>query len=300
MNWQAISFDWNQVRAFYATCEQGSFSGAARALKTTQPTIGRQISALEEGLGVTLVERSVKGLKITEVGYSLLEYVKTMSDAAAMISMIAEGSVQNLEGEVTLAATDLMASAILPPILMQLRNATPSVRIKIVAANHIQNLIEREADIAIRHVRPQQTELIAQRVAEFSANLYASSAYLDDVGRPRSLSDLKEHKFIANADPTQLISRFRSHGLEVREDQFAISSDHGTVSWEYLKAGFGIGIQPSGLGDTEPGIERVFGDFPSLKFPVWLVTHRELRTSPRIRAVFDALACGLREFALVA
>ena len=121
MNWQAISFDWNQVRAFLATAEEGSFSGAARALKSTQPTIGRQVSALEGSLGVTLLERSVRGLTITQAGRELLDHVRAMGEAAALISMVADGQSQEVMGEVTITATDLMSAAILPAILAPLR-----------------------------------------------------------------------------------------------------------------------------------------------------------------------------------
>ena len=158
MNWQAMSFDWNQVRAFLATAEEGSFSGAARALKTTQPTIGRQISALEGALGITLVERSVRGLTLTQGGRDLLDHVRAMGEAATLISMVAAGQSQEVTGEVTVTATDLMSAAILPAILATLRQAAPSIRVRVVCSNDIQNLMQREADIAIRHVRPDQPE----------------------------------------------------------------------------------------------------------------------------------------------
>jgi DNA-binding transcriptional LysR family regulator len=170
MNWQAMSFDWNQVRAFLATAEEGSFSGAARALKTTQPTIGRQISALERSLGVTLVERSVRGLTLTQVGRDLLDHVRAMGEAATLISMAADGHSQEVTGEVTVTATDLMSAAILPAILAPLRQTAPGIRVRIVATGDIQNLMQREADIAIRHVRPDQPDLIARHVGRPAAH----------------------------------------------------------------------------------------------------------------------------------
>ena len=155
MNWQAISFDWNQVRAFLATAEEGSFSGAARALRSTQPTVGRQISALEDSLGITLVERGVRGLTLTEAGNSLLDHVRTMAEAASLISMLADGQSQDVTGTVTVTATDLLSTAILPGMLAPLRQTAPGIRIRIVCSNDIQNLMQRDADIAIRHVRPE-------------------------------------------------------------------------------------------------------------------------------------------------
>ncbi|MFN3232273.1 MAG: LysR family transcriptional regulator [Alphaproteobacteria bacterium] len=295
MNWQAISFDWNQVRAFLATVEEGSFSGAARALKTTQPTIGRQISALEDALGVTLLERSVRGPTLTQAGSELLDHVQAMGEAATLISMVADGQSQDISGEVTITATDLMSAAVLPEIIAPLREIAPGLRLQINAVNNIQDLMRREADISIRHVRPQQPDLIARHVGDFRANLYAATAYLDRAGRPRTPREVADHVFLGNADPVLLVAPLHDRGIPVRPENFVVSSDNGVVVWELVKAGYGIAMQPEVLGEAEPGIEKVLPDFHSLEFPIWLVTHRELRTNRRIRLVFDTLARGLAE-----
>ena len=183
MNWEAISFDWNQVRAFLATVEEGSFSGAARALRSTQPTIGRQISELETVLGIILFERSVRGPSLTEAGRDLLDHVRAMGEAATLISMAAEGRSLEVSGDVTITATDLLSAKTLPAILAPLRQSSPGIRTRIISSNDIQNLLQREADIAIRHVRPSQPELIARHVGDFRAGLYAATEYLDRAGR---------------------------------------------------------------------------------------------------------------------
>lgn len=297
MNWQAMSFDWNQVRAFLATAEEGSFSAAARALKTTQPTIGRQIAALEGALGVTLFERSARGLTLTRTGRELLDHVRAMGEAATLVSMTAFGRAQEMTGEVTVTATDLLSAAFLPGLLQPLRRTAPGLRLRVNAVNDIQNLLRREADIAIRHVRPDQPELIARHVANFRANLYAAGAYLDRAGRPRTPREAAEHAFVGNPDPERLLPYLRDRGIPVRAESFAVSSDSGVVVWELTKAGYGLSMQPEVLGDAEPGVEKALPDFPALEFPIWLVTHRELRTNPRIRLVFDRLAQGLAEAA---
>ncbi|MEM6325289.1 MAG: LysR family transcriptional regulator [Pseudomonadota bacterium] len=293
MNWDAISFDWNQVRAFLATVEEGSFSGAARALKTTQPTIGRQISDLEAKLGVTLVERSVRGPTLTETGRDLIDHVRAMGDTATLISMIATGKSQEVTGEVTVTATDLLSASILPGLLAPLRSTAPGIRVRIVASSDFQNLTRREADIAIRHVRPEQPDLIARHVGDFRASLYAATAYLDRAGRPRVLQDIAAHDFVGNADPERLMAPLHNMGIPVRADRFVMSSESGVVAWELVKAGYGVSMQPEVLGDAEPGVEKVLDAFPSFEFPIWLVTHRELQTSRRIRIVFDTLVRGL-------
>lgn len=295
MNWQAISFDWNQVRTFLATAEEGSFSGAARVLKTSQPTIGRQIGALEDALGVTLVERSVRGLTLTEAGRHLLDHVRAMGEAATLISMVADGKSQDVTGEVTVTATDLLSAVILPRVLRPLREAAPGILVRILASSELENLTERDADIAIRHARPDQPDLIARHLGDFRANLYAASDYLDRAGRPRTPREIADHDFVGNADPQRLMAPLHNMGVPVRAESFVISSANGVVAWELVKAGYGVSMQPEALGETEPGIEKVMPEFPALEFPIWLVTHRELQTSRRIRIVFDLLARGLAE-----
>lgn len=297
MNWDAISFDWNQVRAFLATVDAGSFSGAARALKTTQPTIGRQISELEAKLGVTLVERSVRGPTLTEAGRDLLDHVRAMGDAATLISMVATGKSQEVIGEVIVTATDLLSASVLPGLLMPLREIAPGIRVRIIASDDVQNLTKREADIAIRHLRPDQPDLIARRVGDFRASLFGNSTYMDRVGRPNAPRDIADFDFVGNADPERLMAALHNMGIPVRAENFVMSSASGVVAWELTKAGFGISMQPDVLGNAEPAVEKVLPDLPSLEFPIWLVTHRELQTSRRIRVVFDLLARGLAEAA---
>ncbi|MBB5516468.1 DNA-binding transcriptional LysR family regulator [Rubricella aquisinus] len=297
MNWDAISFDWNQVRAFLATAEEGTFSAAARALKTTQPTIGRQISELEDRLGVTLLERSVKGPKLTEAGTILLHHVRAMSDAAAMISMAAVGQSGDISGSVRITASDFIAVPLLPKLLAPLRDKAPNLRLEILASNTIDDLLRRDADIALRHVRPEQPELFARHVADLTSHFYASKAYLDRHGRPKTARDMADHSFVGTTQPDPLIATFRGLGLPVTQDNFVAASDHGVVVANYVRAGFGVSLMPTILGAEVPGLERVLIDIPTPQFPLWLVSHRELQTSQRIRIVFDHLALTLADAA---
>jgi DNA-binding transcriptional LysR family regulator len=297
MNWQAISFDWNQVRAFLATAEEGSFSAAARVLNTTQPTISRQISALEASLCIMLVERSVKGQSLTLAGQELLDHVHLMGEAATLVSMTADRQSQEVVGSVVLTATDLMSAAILPNVLSTLRETAPGITIRIKESDDVQNLMKREADIAIRHARPHEPELIARNVGDLRTNLYAASAYLDREGRPRSLREVADHSFVGIPDPDRLIAAMQNMGVPLRAESFAIQPHSNIVAWEMVKAGLGVSMMPEVLGELEQGVEKVFADLPSLEFPVWLVTHRELQTSPRIRTVFDFLVNQLGKIA---
>ncbi len=220
MNWSSISFDWNQARAFLATAEEGSLSAAARALGQTQPTLGRQVSALEKDLDVTLFERMGRSLSLTQSGMELLDHFRAMGDAASRISLAASGQSQAIEGQVSITATDVMATYHLPAVLKRLRETAPEIEIEVVASNEIRDLTRREADIAIRHIRPEQPDLIAKLIGESSAHLYASTEYLDRHGRPKAASDLSDAEFIGFERPEQLLPALNSVGLSLTRRNF--------------------------------------------------------------------------------
>jgi DNA-binding transcriptional LysR family regulator len=292
MNWQAISFDWNQVRAFLATAEEGSLSAAARALRSTQPTVGRQVAALEGALQVTLFERVGRSLVMTTAGLDLLEHVRAMGDAAGRISLAASGQSQDVAGQVSITASDLFSALLLPDMLAELRKTAPGIEVVVVASNKIEDLARRDADIAIRHVRPEQPELIARHIADFEAGYYAATTYLDAHGRPRTPSDYAQHSFVGPIDTLQMIAVMATHGITASPAQFRVRTDSGLVMMEMMRAGLGITVMPDQIWDNVQGIERLSVPAQPIRFPVWLTTHRELRTSRRIRCVFDALAAG--------
>lgn len=294
MDWQSISFDWNQVRAFLVTAEEGSFSAASRALGLTQPTLGRQVSALEDRLGVTLFERLGRSLSLTPSGLELLDHVRAMGDAASRLSLTASGQSQRIEGRVCITATDVVSMYLLPDALKRLRELAPGIEVEVVASNDVRDLRRREADIAIRHGRPEQPDLIAKLLRETSIHLYASSDYLDQHGRPTSPSDLSEAVFIGFDQSDRLLTRLNEIGLTLTKNNFKLISESGAVAWELVKQGLGIGLMVKEVGDRTAGVECVLPDLDPITVPIWLVTHRELHTSRRIRLVFDLLAASLK------
>jgi len=290
MNWQAVSFDWNQARAFLATAEEGSLSAAARALGQTQPTLGRQVAALEQHLGVTLFERVGRSLALTQSGLELLDHFRAMGDAAGRVSLAASGQSQAIEGQVSITATTVMATYHLPAMLKRIREIAPGIEIEIVASSDVRDLTRREADIAIRHVRPEQPDLIAKLVGETSAHLYASTEYLETYGRPATGSDLSDADFIGYEHPERLLPVLNPLGLTLTRRNFKIVTASGTVILELVKQGLGISVMPKELAALNPGLEPVLPELEPIPIPIWLVTHRELHTSRRIRLVFDLLA----------
>lgn len=293
MNWQAVNFDWNQVRAFLATVEEGSLSAAARALGQTQPTLSRQVASLEEALGVTIFERVGRSLVLTQSGIELLDHVRAMGDAASRISLTASGQSQTIEGQVSITASDVMSTYFLPPILKKLRDVAPMIEVEIVASNDIRDLTRREADIAIRHVRPEQPDLIAKRVRESTAHLYASTAYLDAHGRPRSASDLSDAHFIGFESAERMVALLNSLGLSLTKRNFKLTSTSGLVIAELVKQDLGITVMPKEFAVWFPDVECVLPELDPIPVSTWLVTHREIHTSRRIRLVFDLLADAL-------
>ncbi len=290
MNWSAVSFDWNQVRAFLATVEEGSLSAAARALGLTQPTLGRQVAALEAALGVMLFERVGRSLQLTASGLDLLDHVRAMGEAASRISLAASGRSQAIEGQVRITASDVFSAHLLPPAIARLRAAAPLIEIDIVAANEIRDLMRREADIAIRHVRPDQPDLIARLVGEETARLYAATAYLDARGRPNGPADLKRHDFVGYGDPMRMLDYLNPLGFGLGRENFRLGSESGVVAWQMVRAGLGMAVMSDAVARGAPEVELVLPDLEPVRFPVWLTAHRELHTSRRIRLVFDLLA----------
>ena len=294
MDWRAIKFDWNRARAFLVTAEEGSLSAAARALGMAQPTVGRQVTMLEEELGVVLFERVGRGLTLTPSGLELLDHVRAMGIAANAVSLSAMGQSISIEGTVSIAASAVYAAFLLPPIIDKLRQQEPGIRIEIVTSNQASDLRRREADIAIRNFRPTEPDLIAKKIKDVPARLYASPRYLEKIGNPVRPYDLRHAEFINIDASGMFLKGLNALGLNLSEDNFPIYTENYLVMWELVKQGVGIGILDGNIGDAEPLVQQVLPNLEPLTFPVWLVAHRELNTSRRIRLVFDLLAAELK------
>ena len=296
MNWKSVAFDWNHVRAFCVAAEQGSLSAAARVLNQTQPTLSRQVTGLEEALGVTLFERGHRNLTLTTAGVELLETAKKMIEAASNMSLVASGQSQAIEGQVTITATEMMATYCLPPMLKVLKKQAPGITVQVVASDQVRDLIRREADIAIRHTPPTQPDLIARRVGYLRGRIYASKELLAEVGVPKSAEDLEALEFVGIDDTESLVENLKLQGLNLRLEQFRVRAASGNCMLQMVREGLGFGFLPSDTGRLFDDLESVLPEVFDPEIPVWLVSHRELYTSRRIRVVFDLVAEELREF----
>lgn len=287
------NLDWNQLKAFLETAETGSLSAAARKLGLTQPTLSRQVAAIEQRMGVTLFERVGKAMALTPTGLDLLEHARAMGTAAEALRLAASGRSQAAGGVVSVSATDAVATHLLPPLVRQLRETEPGIAIEVISSDAMSDLLRREADIAIRHVKPEQPELIARWIREAAANFYASEGWVKVHGHPRHAADAAHLPFVGADRSGRYLDYLRQHGLPVSEANFSCYADQTKAHWALVRHGMGIGAMIDEIACDTPGMVRVLDEVPPVRFPIWLVTHRELRTSRRIRVVFEALAQGL-------
>lgn len=289
MDWRSVNFDWNRARAFLVTAEEGSLSAAARALGTSQPTLGRQVEALQQELGVLLFERVGRGLTLTAAGLDLLEHVRGMGEAANRVSLSASGQSQTIEGSICITASEVNAAFLLPPILMRVRREHPGIEIKLVASNAVRDLRRREADIAVRSGKPTDPSLIATRLRDTPARLYATPSYLKRIGNPTNAAELSAADFIGFTDDDRFMNGMNALGYSLTRKNFPIHTENHLVLWELAKSGLGIGVIIDEVGDAEPLVRRVLPKAAPIPVPMWLVAHREVHTSRRVRVVFDLL-----------
>jgi DNA-binding transcriptional LysR family regulator len=314
MNWKSVKFDWNNTRAFLVTAEEGTLSAAAKALGLTQPTLSRQVAALESEIGVTLFERVGQRLVLTQSGMELLTHAHSMGDAALQFSLAATGQSQQIEGNVVISAGELDAVFRLPKIIAKLRQIEPGIDIEVVVTNQPSDLKRREADIAIRNFRPSQNDLIAKKLGEESIWLYGTQEYLDQLSQfsaskpsgsksSKAKSSRKKSSEITDYSNIQIIGFeqgnavsevLKQKGWQLSNKNIRLLTTFQMLQLELCKEGLGVIFFPEDIGDNYPGLVRAFENMgPTMQLSVWLVCHQELRTNLRVRRVFDFIASEL-------
>jgi len=293
MDVDSRNLDWTLVQSFVAVAQEGSLSAAGRKLGQSQPTIGRHIKALERALGVGLFTRAPRGLIATQAGLEILDYAHVMQSAAAKLRLAAEGRADDLRGTVRITASVVVSHFILPEIIAEIRRSLPEIEIELIPSDTTENLIFREADIAIRMYRPTQLDVVTRHVVDQPVAIYGATSYLDRVGRPDNIDQALKLDFIG-FDKSDLIIRFMGRvGISVTRDFFAVRCDDQAAYWQLVCAGCGLGAAQMIVGNAEPRVERILAEIELPKLPVWLAAPEALRTNPRIRAVWDLLADAL-------
>lgn len=278
------SIDWNQIRGFHATAVAGSLSAAARQLGLTQPTLSRQVMALEADLGVTLFERRGRKLVLTQTGIELLDHIRIMGDAADTLVLAASGRAQEVGGRVCISVTDTFAAYILPDIVARIRSEIPQVTIAIVASNQISDLHRGEADIAIRHVHSERPGLVHRHIRDSEAGFYASEAWVARHRLPERLADLATAGLMGFDDP-RFTGFMREIGIPIDATDLRIVSESAVAIWEMVKRGMGVAVMLREVAERTPGVVNLLPDQPPIPVPIWLVTHQELQSSPSVRMV---------------
>jgi DNA-binding transcriptional LysR family regulator len=285
-----LQLDWNLARAFAATADTGSLSAGARRLGLTQPTLSRQVAALEAELGLTLFSRVGKKLLLTEAGRKLLAPARAMTDAAETLRLAALGEAQTVGGHVSITASDGLAAWLLPDIVARIRREEPEITIEVISTNALSDLRRHEADIAIRHVRPAEPELVGRLVREMPARFYASADFVKANGLPQTVDDLSRLELIGFAPLDRLLAFLADRGIMPEPACFHVISENGVVTWEMVRRGLGIGIMIEPVARRTPGMVCVLPDLAVMQVPVWLVSRQDLRTSHRVRRVANILA----------
>jgi len=286
-------FNWALIPSFLAALDRGSLMAAARALDTSQPTVGRHIGELETQLGVVLFERTGRGLVPTAHAHRLAEAARSMSGAADQLARQASGAQADTRGTVRISASQPVTCVLLPPLLRQMRELHPDIQIELVSSNAVSNLLQREADIALRMVRPDQSSLVAKRVGQVTIGTFAHRDYLRRRGTPRVPTDLLAHDLVGNDRNTDILRGFAAMGFPLQREDFAVRTDDLNAYQACVNSGLGVGFLARYVARQNTELVPLLPmlDIPAL--PMWLAVHREIRSNPRIRRVWDFLATAL-------
>lgn len=290
------TLDWSLIQSFLAVAKTGSLSQAARALHASQPTLGRQIKTLEAQLGVELFHRHARGFELTNLGQDMLPAAEQMRTAMHHLSLTAAGAQTTLEGNVRIATSIFMAHHAMPDIIAMIRRAEPDISIDLVPSDDSENLLFREADIAVRMYRPQQLDMITRHIGDIRLGVFATRDYLDRKGRPQTPEDLMRHDFVGYDRNDQIIHAMQAMGWPATRATFKVRCDNQSAYWELVCAGCGIGFSQVTAGQANPNIEEVLPDLVMPTLPVWLTAHEAMRQTPRVSRVWDMLTTGLRPF----
>lgn len=290
------ALDWTLIRSFLAVAEARSLSTAARALGLTQPTLGRHVDALEAVLGTKLFTRSVHGLLPSDAALDLLPHARAMAATAAAIERAASGEAAEERGTVRVTASDVIGAEVLPAILAHARSRHPGVGLELVLSNRTENLLTREADIAVRMVRPTQQNLVARKIGDVPIHLYAHKSYVKRRGLPKTLADLLKHDVIGYDSQTLVLDGLAHVGVSAARENFALRSDSDLAQLALLRAGAGIGGMQRQLAARDRNLLPVLPAAIRIPLEMWLVMHEDLRATRRIRVLYDLLVEGLTRY----
>lgn len=282
------SADWDLYRYFLAVIECGSLSAAARRLLSTQPTVSRQIARLEARLGASLFTRSPEGLVPTDAALRLCEPAQAMASAVAAIQRSARDDGEG--GSLRITVPEVIGVEVLTPLLAEFQAADPGLRLELSIAEHNEDLLRREADLAIRMQRPQQDALLARGLGRSRLGLYAHRHYLAQHGTPNTREALAAHRLIGYDRHLGLHAHWQEQGFPLPIEALAFRSDCAMARLAALRAGLGIGLCHASLAAREPELVALAPELFGFELEVWLAMHEDQRQRSGLRRLFDFLA----------
>lgn len=288
---------WELYRSFLEVARDGSLSAAARRLALTQPTIGRHIDALEAALGIALFTRSPRGLIATQAALDLVPHAEAMAAASAALLRAASGEANAEHGTVRVTASEIIGCEVLPAILTDFRDEHPMIALELVLSNRQDDLLRRDADIAVRMVRPSQSALLVRRIGKLKIGLYAHRRYVEAYGLPNTIEALAQHCLIGFDRDDRSFRSAGSAPLRISREMFGFRCDNDVAQLAALRAGVGIGGCQVNLARRNSDLVPVLPETLMFGIEMWLAMHEDLRASRRIRLLFDHLVAGLTRYA---
>lgn len=245
---------------------------------------------MENEFGVSLFARRAGGMEPTPAALALLGPARAMYDAANAFELMAAGAAGAPGGTVRLTASIFMAHHVMPDIFARLRREAPEISLELVASDTTENLLFREADIAVRMVRPKQLDVVTRHFGEVQLGLYGNKSYLDRVGRPVTNEDLLRCDFVGYDRNEEIVRGFQAAGFDVDREFFTTRCDHQTTYWELVRAGCGLGFGQSRQARNDPNLEEITLEFPLPTLPVWLTAPAAIRHTPAVNRVWEILS----------
>ena len=287
--------DWNLLRSFLAIYETGTLTHAAIRLASTQPNMGRHLRELEAHLGETLFVRKPGKLEATERAHALFAAVAPMATAIRDAERVLTGEEGQVVGVVRVAVSEVFGYHVVPQLLAPLLHEQPQLEVELSVSNHTDNLLRRDADIAVRFFRPDQNDIIARKLGSVEFGLFAHQDYIDRFGEPKGY-EIAEGGFVAGFDKDIQHIGPSIHGARPTAPlRFRFRSDFALARQAVVECGGGIAMLELDVAASRPNLKRVLREKVGLKQEVWLCAHEELRRSSRMRFVWDRLGAALEE-----
>lgn len=286
--------EWGHVRTFLAVAETGSFSAAARVLSSSQPTVGRHIEALEADLGATLFTRHPLGMELTSAGRELMGPAEAMRDSVRDLVLSAAGQSRSVSGSVRITASVVMSHHVLPPIVADIRRRLPEIAIDLVGSDSADNLLFREADIAVRMFRPEQLDVTTKYLGNVALGMFASKSYIQEKGQPKHIDEITDFDLVGYDRNDGIIRGFREGGTVVTREDFLTRTDDQALNWALIRAGCGIGFGHLRVGLADPDLIQIMPELELPTLPVWLAAHSAVRKSAHVALVWEHLRTALK------